>query len=99
MGQAPPSHFLTKDAYSSLPLTHRQLWSIACRSGLPFFSACSWLFRGLLPQTLPDVIPPLGQSQSALGNHPACRKLSDHPRGVLVWTSAVVAMRGAERSP
>jgi hypothetical protein len=51
-----------------------------CRSGLPFFYACSCLFYGLLTQTLPDVIPIFVQSQSALCDHPACRKLSDHLR-------------------
>src|SRR5262245_33632319 len=98
MGQAPTSHLPMKDCYSSLPLTRRQLWSIGCRSGLPFFSAYSYLFHGLLIHTLPDVIPPFVQSQSTLCNHLTRRKLSDYPRGGLVWTCAVMAVRSGERS-
>jgi hypothetical protein len=51
-----------------------------------------------LTQTLPDVIPPFVPYQSALGNHPACRKLSDHPKVVLVWISAVMVVRGTQQS-
>jgi hypothetical protein len=93
MGQAPTSHLRMKGCCRSLPLTQRQFWSIRYRSELPFFSACPYLFHYRLTQTLPDAIPTFVLSQPALYNHTACRKLSEYPRGVLVWTSAVMAVR------
>ena len=66
------------------------------------FSAVSCLSRSLVDTSAALLLtshPPGERSQSVPFNHPARRKLSDHPRGVLVWTSAVMTVRSAELSP
>ena len=66
------------------------------------FSAVSCLSLSLVDTSATLLLtshPPGERSQSVPFNHPARRKLSDHPRGVLVWTSAVMTVRSAELSP
>src|SRR5215475_5390126 len=102
MGQAPTSHLRMKGCCSSLPLTQRQFWSIRLSLWTAVFSAVSCLSRSLVDTSAALLLtshPPGEWSQSVPFNHPARRKLSDHPRGVLVWSSAVMAVRSAELSP